>query len=250
MNYLKKKLKFLLGKISGDEHSIHQEHDLFIKRLRSSVIGEGMLSPQNITLMEYAIQHMPDSGVVLEIGSYAGLSTNVILHLMNKYARPHEMFCVDRWIYEGYQDKNTTANPLFIDGRTDVLRSDYCDYLKKAFIQSLQLFQPHRLPYAFHEKSDTFFTHWDKTEMTDVFGRNKLPGGQITFAYIDGDHSYEGAKKKKKKTLRYMLPGGLILLDDTSQHLKFGSVQLRREIMRDIRIEIVSSDHNLLERKK
>lgn len=63
------------------------DQDLFLKRIRSSVIGEGMLSDHNIVLIDYAIRKMPQEGVVLEIGSYAGLSTNVILHLLNKHSR-------------------------------------------------------------------------------------------------------------------------------------------------------------------
>lgn len=249
MNQIKATLKLLLDKITGNKTSPIEEDDMFIKRLRSSVIGEGMLPPQNVSLMAYAIQHMPDIGVVLEIGSYAGLSANIILHLMSKHAKPHKMYCVDAWIYEGYHDQKE-LNQEFIDGRSDVLRSDYCIYIKNAFIQSMRLFQPHRLPYAFHEKSSVFFSYWNKKEMTDVFGRTIIPVGPISFAYIDGDHSYVAAKDDYENTLRLLMPGGFILLDDTAKELRFGSVQLRNEIMTDSRIEIVSSDYNLLIRKK
>lgn len=44
--------------------------DDFIKRIRSLVIGEGMLQEGNINLIEYAIKNMPHEGSVVEIGSY------------------------------------------------------------------------------------------------------------------------------------------------------------------------------------
>jgi hypothetical protein len=56
--------------------------DNFIKRLNSSVIGEGMLHKGNPYLMDYAIKYLPENGIVLEIGVYGGLPTNLILHLL------------------------------------------------------------------------------------------------------------------------------------------------------------------------
>ena len=51
--------------------------DHFIRRLGSSVIGKAMLHEGNIYLMDYAIQNMPKKGNVIEIGSFAGHSTNL-----------------------------------------------------------------------------------------------------------------------------------------------------------------------------
>ena len=61
--------------------------DLFVQRLRSLVIGEGMLHKGNIYLIDFALKNMPDNGVVIEIGSYGGLSTNLILYLLKKNNR-------------------------------------------------------------------------------------------------------------------------------------------------------------------
>jgi len=63
------------------------ESDDFIKRIRSLVIGEGMLKEGNISLMDYAIKNLPEHGSVLEIGSYGGLSTNLMIYLMRKYKK-------------------------------------------------------------------------------------------------------------------------------------------------------------------
>lgn len=226
------------------------EQDLFLKRIRSGVIGESMLSDHNIALIDYAIRKMPQEGVVLEIGSYAGLSTNVILHLLNKHSQMHRMYCVDAWRYEGYEDNKLSYETEFIDGRDDVLRTDYTVYIQNAFRSAVKLFHATRMPYAYHQNSAAFFANWNKKEMTDVFGRNMMPEGKIAFCYIDGDHSYSSAKEDYENTIKHMLPDGYILLDDTEAHLKFGSVRLRKEIMKDTRVNIISSQKNLLIRFK
>jgi hypothetical protein len=222
------------------------EDDLFLKRIRSSVIGEGMLSMHNVQLMDYAIRKMPSEGVVLEIGSYAGLSANVILHLLNKYGKGHRMYCVDAWIYEGYNDSSSTENTEYIDGRTDVMRKDYSSYIREAFKQSLVLFQPNRLPFSFHALSRNFFKGWGQAERVDVFHRKHTPAGRLAFCYIDGNHSYEAATEDYENVMRLMLPSGFILLDDTEPHLQFGSVKLRKEIMQDRRVAVISAKKNLL----
>ncbi len=224
--------------------------DEFLRRLRCSIMGEGMLSDSNILLMERAIKEMPDTGAVLEIGSFAGLSANVILHLLNRYSRSHELFCVDAWIYEGYNDYKQPEIPTHIDGRADIERQDYTSYIRAGFINSLKLFQPKRLPYAFHSTSDAFFSCWGKKELTDLFGRLKTPTGSISFCYIDGDHSYQGAKDDFENAFRLLDKGGFILMDDTASNLNFGSCKVARELAKDDRVEVVDSENNYLFRKK
>jgi predicted O-methyltransferase YrrM len=223
--------------------------DPFLKRLRCSIMGEGMLSDHNILLMERAVKQMPDTGVVLEIGSFAGLSANVILHLLNKHNRSHELLCVDAWIYEGYND-HTPPVPAHIDGRIDVKRQDYTNYIRSGFINSIKLFQPNRLPYAFHSTSNDFFSGWGKKEMTDLFGRSIIQSGSISFCYIDGDHSYQAAKDDFENAYRLLAKGGFILMDDTADKLNFGSCKVARELAKDDRIELIDAENNYLFRKK
>ncbi|MCH2195258.1 hypothetical protein [Kordia sp.] len=83
-------------------------NDYFLYRIKATIIGEGMLLEGNIYLMDYAIQHMPSDGIVFEIGSYAGLSTNVMLHLLEKHGKKHRFVGCDAWIYEGFKDHTGT----------------------------------------------------------------------------------------------------------------------------------------------
>jgi Methyltransferase domain len=225
-------------------------HDDFILRLRSSVIGEGMLHPGNIYLMDLAIQQMPDGGCVLEIGSYGGLSANLMTYLIQKHARQATLFCCDAWVYEGYHDENGAATD-WMDGRNDVLRTDFMAHIKASFVQSTRLLSGHRLPHAFHLDSDSFFEAWKvESTLTDVFGRNAKLGGPIAFAYIDGNHAYDFARRDVENTAAFLLPGGLLLLDDSAKHQRFGSVRLAQELCKHPGFELILSNPHYLFRKK
>lgn len=227
-----------------------QETDPFIKRLRSLVIGEGMLKEGNVRLMDYAIRHMPDHGCVLEIGSYGGLSTNLLTYLLSKHQRTHPLFTCDAWIYEGYTDYLKRVADVHIDGRPDVLRSTYSSYMKQAFIQSTTLLSSHRLPFSFHMHSAQFFDCWEQHQTaTDVFGRSQTLGGEISFAYIDGGHSYEVAWNDFIHVTKHLVKGGFILFDDSADSDQFGSALMMKDIKKDKRFEVIAQNPNYLIRK-
>jgi hypothetical protein len=225
------------------------ESDNFIKRIRSLVIGEGMLQGGNIPLMEYAIKNMPDVGNVLEIGSYGGLSTNLIIYLMQKHHKKNKIFNCDAWIYEGFDD-NSKDNLLFIDGRKDVLRVDYSNYMKTAFLNATKFLSKNSLPHSFHMNSDLFFNKWNnKNVEIDLFGAEVTLGGKISFAYIDGGHSFEVALNDFNNVAENMEVNGFVLLDDSSSHLNFGSAQMIDIIKKDSRFVVVASHPNYMFKK-
>src|SRR5438128_885335 len=94
--------------------------DKYIQRLRSSVIGEGMLHEGNIYLFDYAIKNLPSEVNILEIGTYGGLSTNLILYLLKKHSKKNVLFGCDPWVYESSQKGSTEQQTGFIDGSSDV----------------------------------------------------------------------------------------------------------------------------------
>lgn len=250
LNALQIMLKSLLKKILGRRQYRLSPPDDYLIRLRCSVIGEGMLHPGNVYLMEHAIQHMPDGGCVLEIGSYGGLSANLLTYLLGKYQRNAELFCCDAWMYEGLHDDQGQAT-IWMDGRNDVLRTDFMDYLKTAFIQGARLLSAHRLPHAIHLDSDTFFAAWTKGETSlDVFERETRLGGPIAFAYIDGNHAYEYARRDMENAVQHLLPGGFILLDDSAKHQHFGSARLAQEWIKHPDFEVVLDNPHYLFQKK
>jgi len=50
----------------------------------------GFLTRGNIRGFVYAIRHMPSGGAIVEIGSFLGLSTNIIAYLAIKYQRDNQ----------------------------------------------------------------------------------------------------------------------------------------------------------------
>lgn len=243
-------LKTLLKKILKHNHYRAAPPDDFIVRLRCSVIGEGMLHPGNVYLMEEAIQRMPDGGCVLEIGSYGGLSANLLTYLLKKHQRTAELYCGDAWVFEGLHDAKGQITP-WIDGRDDVLRTDYMAYIKASFVRAAQVLHPGQLPHAIHLDSDAFFAAWSKAEtLTDVFGRETRLGGPIAFAYIDGNHAYDFARRDMENAAKHLLPGGYLLLDDSASHLAFGSVRLAKEWRQRPDFELVLANPHCLFRKR
>lgn len=243
--------KALANKLLNRRQYRVSPHDDFILRLRCTVIGEGMLHPGNIYLMEHAVQQMPDGGCVLEIGSYGGLSANLLTYLLQKNGREAPLFCCDAWVYEGFHDEKGQATP-WMDGRTDVLRSDYMAHIKASFVQSSKLLSPHNLPRAAHLDSDRFFDAWNAGEtVEDVFGRATKLGGPIAFAYIDGNHAYDFAKRDFENVARHLLPGGLVLLDDSAKHQKFGSAKLAQELCQNSGFAaVLANPHYLFQKKR
>lgn len=226
------------------------ESDDFIKRIRSLVIGEGMLKEGNIGLIDFALKNMPDEGNVLEIGSYGGLSTNLIIHLMRKYQLEHLFYTCDAWIYEGYKDYLQDITSLCIDGRDDVLRTEYSTYLKNAFINSTRFLSSQNLPYSFHLYSDSFFESWNNNKIElDIFGRSVALGGSISFAYIDGGHSYEVAWKDFNNVVANLVKNGFILLDDSADGQNFGSAEIIAKIKKDNRFKVIAKNPNYLIQK-
>ncbi|WP_299887530.1 class I SAM-dependent methyltransferase [uncultured Lacinutrix sp.] len=223
--------------------------DVFLKRIKSTIIGEGMLHEGNIYLMDYAIENMPNDGIVFEIGSYAGLSTNVMLHLLNKYNKKHLFIGCDAWVYEGINDyKGIIEN--HIDGKVDVSRIDYVAYIKNAFINATNLLHPNAKPYTCHLTSDTFFKKWkNNNKFTDVFNRTFSIDQGISFSYIDGNHSYEQTKKDFENVDSKLKLNGFILIDDSAKHLNFGSSDFIKEIKKNTRYKIIDNNPNYLIQK-
>ncbi len=224
--------------------------DDFILRLGSSVVGEAMMHPGNIYLLDQAIQQMPAGGCILEIGSYGGYSANLLTYLKQKHQRAAVLYCCDAWVYEGFHDGKGTATE-WIDGRKDVQRTAYMAYIKGAFMNAAKLFCPHDLPHTIHLDSDTFFEAWtEKKTLKDIFGQETTLGAPISLAYIDGNHAYAYAKRDFENVAKFLLPGGFVLLDDSAKHQQFGSARLAQELRQHPDFEVIMANPHYLFQKK
>lgn len=182
------------------------------------IVG-GWLTPDNGNLraFDYAVQHMPAGGAIVEIGSFLGLSTNIITYLTIKYHRDNPFFTCDPWVFEG------TDKPVggYFDGSSEAYRR----YAKEVFKMNIALFSEGRKPYTIEVYSNQFFEFWRfRAIREDVFGRPVTLGGPISFAYIDGAHTYDAAKGDFLGVDQHLLPGGFILFDDSADDGGFPEV--------------------------
>jgi len=218
-----------------------EEPDEFLGWLHFA--NAGMLAPGNIAGIEYAISHLPDASPIVEIGSFCGLSANVISYLLTKYQAANELICSDAWIFEGARgDAQLGKHP-------HVTHAAYREYVRSSFMRNVQFFNPHRVPYAVELVSDQFIEAWTRADsVTDVFGRTRKLGGRISFAYIDGDHTYEQCKRDFQNIDRLLAPGGFILLDDSSCP-QFGVGSVLKEALQSNTYRLILENPNALLQK-
>ncbi len=218
------------------------QEDEFIRWLRYA--NPGMLDPGNSWSMDYVIRNLPSSHPLVEIGSFAGLSTNVICHLLRKHGRKNPFFTCDNWDVTG--QRLTERIP-----ESDLGFPDYAQYVKASYQRNLEFFSPANRPHTIEAGSTEFFEKWGRGEQaTDVFGRTVRLGGPISFCYVDALHSCEAVRKEFETIDRYLDPGGFILFDDSSDSSPFGLNRLMREIAALGGYELVHQNPNYLFRKR
>ena len=234
-----KSLFSLLIKIR-DRLRLKKVEDEYLNWLRFA--NAGMLDPGNVYAMKHVIKNLPTRDPIIEIGSFCGLSTNVLSYFLRKEKRENIFFCSDKWIFEG--SENTT----FL-GLSDISSRDYKSFVKNTFIRNINFFSPNR-PHPIELFSDEFFEKWEnKSEVIDVFNQSIKLGGYISFCYIDGNHTYDFAKRDFENVNQYLVPGGFILFDDSSDSNPFGLTKLMKEIKQRSDYSLVMKNPNYLFQK-
>lgn len=208
-----------------------------------SYASAGMLNPGNTFSMDYAIKHLPTNNPVIEIGSFCGLSTNVISYLLSKNNKHNKIITSDRWIFEGSQNGKTL-------GKSEISHSSYREFVMGTFKRNISFFSESNLPYPIEVFSDDFFELWKNNKLvSDLFNRELSLGGGISFAYIDGNHTYDYAKRDFENVSKYLDKGGFILFDDSSDNSQFGCAVLMKEVVKNPDFELVMKNPNYLFRK-
>lgn len=203
----------------------------------------GMLNRGNLYCFDYAIKNLPSENPVIEIGSFCGLSTNIINYYLNKYQKNNKIFSCDKWIFEGAESATV--------GDSEILHDDYKTFIKETFVRNVSFFSGNNLPYTIEEFSDEFFELWNQNkDVFDVFNRQIKLGGQISFCYVDGNHSYEFSKRDFENIDQYLENGGYILFDDSNDYSNFGCAKLMKEIIRNENYNLIKKNPNYLFQKK
>jgi hypothetical protein len=204
----------------------------------------GMLSPGNVAAVNHVMTNLPKEGAIIEIGSFCGLSTCLISYFRQKLGVKNPFFTCDRWEFEGQQKGRTLG-----DSPT-VTHDDYQKFVRESFLRDVQTFCAGDLPSTIELFSDDFFAAWNAGETrADVFGRTAKLGGPIAFSYIDGNHTYEFAKRDFENVDRSLVKGGFVLLDDSGDESGWGVCRVVDEIVAGGQYKIIANDPNYLFQK-
>ena len=240
VNFNKVKNVFLYGMSRLRTKELQDEYINWL-----SFANAGMMNKGNMYCVDFAIQHLPSAAPIIEIGCFCGLSTNITSYLLAKHHKNNHIIACDKWIFEGAEGSDGFL------GNSDLTHSNYKEFVRNSFIRNVKTFSKSNLPYAIEEFSDDFFQLWnDNKTCKDVFNREITLGGNISFAYIDGNHSYEFAKRDFLNVDKNLEPGGFVFFDDSADYYSFGSSTLMREIKRNKAYELIMKNPNYLFRKK
>jgi hypothetical protein len=205
----------------------------------------GILERGNLYSFDHAIANLPEGGApILEIGSFCGLSTNLLSHYKTKHNVTNKLINCDKWQFEGARPGEKIAG-------TFIGHSEYKEFVRDTYLRNVRMFSRNDLPYTIELLSDEFFELWINSSQTeDIFGRRIQLGGPLSFCYIDGNHSYEFVKRDYEHCDHFLLPGGFLLFDDSADGSAFDVVRVVQEVKASGRYETVIKNPNYLFRKK
>jgi hypothetical protein len=242
MKKILKKIFSLLKKANSLLNQKQAKPQEFISWLKHA--NAGMLDKGNIYCIEYAIENLPSDNPIIEIGSFCGLSTNLISFYLRKFNKSNNLITSDKWIFEGAEVPNA-----FLEG-SNITHNQYKAFVKETYIRNISFFSKDHLPFTIEQFSDDFFDLWSKEKMeTDIMGRKIKLGGKISFAYIDGNHTYEYAKRDFENVDRYLEIGGFVLFDDSADYSGWEVCKVIEEIKKEGKYEIIINNPNYLIKK-
>ncbi|HEX8118763.1 MAG TPA: class I SAM-dependent methyltransferase [Pyrinomonadaceae bacterium] len=209
-----------------------------------SFANAGMLQRGNLYCFDHAVRNLPSGAPVVEIGSFCGLSTNLLGYYKRRHGRANRLYTCDRWEFE-----RDPARPML--GDSDITHSDYRHFVKETYLRNIRMFSRDDPPYTVELFSDEFFGAWRAgAETSDVLGRPVKLGGPISFCFIDGNHSYEFAKRDFEHADEFLERGGFLLFDDSADGSGWEVCEVVREVAASGRYELVIKNPNYFFRRK
>ena len=206
-------------------------------------VNAGMLTKGNIYCMDHAIKNLPSGRPILEIGSFCGLSTNIITYLLLKHNKANQVICADKWVFEGAENGGNICG-------SSISHDDYREFVLSSFKRNINFFSAHNKPYAIELFSDELFEQWGKNiKAKDVLNRDINLGGKLAFCYIDGNHTYDYAKRDFENANKFLEVNGYILFDDSADSDPFGLTSLMNEIKMNRNYKLVMKNPNYLFKK-
>ncbi|TET36317.1 MAG: class I SAM-dependent methyltransferase [Planctomycetota bacterium] len=204
----------------------------------------GMLNRGNLFCIDFSIKNLPKDSVIVEVGSFCGLSTNIITYYKRKHSVKTPFFTCDRWEFEGAEKGGRISD-------SSITYEEYRDFVMKTFERNVKTFSEDDMPHTIEMFSDEFFEAWGKSkECVDFFGKRVRLGGEIGFCFIDGNHTYDYARRDFENTDRFLAKGGYILFDDSSDDSDWEVCKVVEEVLRGAKYELVVKNPNYLLKKK
>ncbi len=247
MNYLRHKMLKLIKKNYFFIKYLfvpktHLYEDGYIQYM-SYICSGDMLEKGNIYAWDYVIKHLKTDSPILEIGAFAGLSTNILTYLVDKLGKNNNIYTVDYWQLKPDDNVFFKKNYKF---------QKYNEFVKKSFIRNTKFFSEDNLPLTFHMNSRKFFSIWkSRLSIEDLFGRDVQLGMKFSFCFIDGDHSYEGVKKDFLDADSVLENGGFLMFDDSSDGSGWDGInRVMYEVIKTKKYNLVMKNPNYLFQKK
>jgi hypothetical protein len=205
----------------------------------------GMTHPGHQFCFDYVMKHLPGSAPILEVGSFCGLSTNLLIYYKRTNKIANKFFTCDNWSFGGARPDEGFPNE-FLDYQK------YRALVKDSFLRNVQVFSAGSLPHSLELSSSAFFDAWrNGRKATDLFGREVVLGGAFSFCFIDANHTYQGVKEDFENCAEFLQPGGFLLFDDSSDDSGYEGVQrLVREVQALGSYELVHRNPHHLFRKR
>jgi hypothetical protein len=242
-NIVRESLPPILLKMLRSRHACSPvAHSELLEWMR--FINPGMLVRGNVELFSYCLERLPSNAPLVEIGSFAGLSLNHLIYFLRRTGRANPIFSVDEWKFENsHPDQSIKGSQITFDA--------YRNHVIETFRRNVLLFSSDRLPHHIELSSDAFFAAWHSRETRqDYFGNAARLGGPISFAYIDGNHTYQQSKRDFENVDCYLEVGGFIVFDDSADYSGWGSARTAQEASTWKNYELVAKNPNYCLRKQ
>jgi hypothetical protein len=183
--------------------------DEFVTQL--CYINAGIMEKGNLHSFDYVIGHLPSPAPILEIGSYCGLSANLLTYLKHKHGVLNQLITCDKWEFQKPEGATDVV------GRSPIRYKELEGFARESYIRNIKMFSAYDLPFTFEMTSDEFFRCWSAQETkTDVLGRQLTLGGPLSFCFIDGNHTHEYARRDFLNCDAHLQDDGFILFDDST----------------------------------
>lgn len=206
-----------------------------------SSANAGRLNRGNLLAFDYAVRHLPSASPVVEVGAFCGLSTNLLTYYLGKHGATNPVYNCEAWRFEG-------AGGMI--GESGVSHVEYRQFVRASYKYNVRTFSRGRLPHTVELPSDDFFAAWAAGRtLPDVFGRPAALGGPIAFAFVDGNHTCDFARRDFDHVDRHLEPGGFVLFDDSADGVHREVARVVSEVKRMPNYRVAVKNPNYLFQK-